>query len=119
MREQLRRAFIELRKRGIYAARHVLCCLGCSTEEIARRLKAWTGKPIRGAVWMHAQDEERLREGRPTNLAFAVWPPCDEDWRATALGWEIVAELRKWGIETEWSGDPKERIEIKEKNWKD
>lgn len=71
-KENLNKAFKELRKRGYLARQNFMCCSNCAgtaLADAATKLKD-KGKDVRGCVFYHHQDAAALR-----------YDPCKFSWR--------------------------------------
>lgn len=109
--EVLTAAFEELDGRGIVAREHFTCCQNCGSTEI------WdeAGSETRGYVFFHMQDTERAVHGS-LHLAYGARSNEPED--VAAIGREVVEVLNANGLDTEWDGSDKSRIEVVDLDWK-
>jgi len=89
----LNAALADLRKDGYFARRNWQCCSGCGWSAIPEAKRET-------AVFCHAQDESRWREGNPIYLAWS------------GDGQKIVGALAARGLKVAWDGSPAKRIEV-------
>lgn len=111
--ERLTAAFTELDAAGILARENYTCCNTCATAELAGEAEQLRGgrerdglPPIRGYVYYHQQDAERLMPG----LGYGSYV-ADTPEEHTAVGREIVETMRRHGLTPGWNGDPGTKIE--------
>lgn len=110
--ERLTDAFAELGAAGIVARENFECCNTCAHSAMGGEIEAENAEraarglpPVHGFVFYHAQDAERLEAYLGFGAAGAADPGAD-----AAVGHEIVAALRRHGLEPDWSGDPVHKI---------
>ena len=91
-------AFKDLRRKGYFARMNFLCCQSCG----------WAAVPnsAANAVFYHAQDHERFKEGEDLYLA----------WMGNA--YEIIGILHRRGLICEWDGTTGHRILVKNQSVK-
>jgi len=92
-KEQLAKAFKELRKVGYFARQNHKCCQSCG----------WASVPddkSERAVFYHAQDKQRMDKDGDVYLAWA------------GSGEEIVSILKNNGLNVEWEGTQGRRIRV-------
>jgi hypothetical protein len=92
-KEQLTKAFKELRKAGYFARQNYQCCQGCAWAEIP-------DEKSERAVFYHGQDKRKIDKYGDVYLA----------WSGDAE--EIVGILKNNGLDVEWSGDENKRIRV-------
>ena len=109
----LKKAFIDMRKRGVLARMNFACCSSCGgaeLHEIAKDMKA-KGKTVKGDAFYHNQDNEIKQKGKDFYIGY------------TNFGNEVTAEevanivvycLNNQGIATIWNGDVGNRIQVKQ-----
>jgi hypothetical protein len=110
-------AFAEMRSAGIIALEHA----GLTIEDgWAHVGLAMRGGVARGALFFHQQDVLDALEGRSMALAFGAFDrdPDAHDRNAAAVASEAVGALRRQGIEVDWSGSPRDRIELAVFPWR-
>ena len=115
--DRLDAAFAALEARGVVSRQHFTCCGTCGSGEIWDEIETIraNGGPARGYAFYHWQDTEAAVEGRGIYLNYGA---CDEgEAAAVAVGHEIVAELERHGLKTEWDGSLNKRIGV-ELDWK-
>jgi hypothetical protein len=68
------------------------------------------------AVYWHLQDETHFRKGGSLYIRFCYLPPKgiegDTTRVVTEIGEQVVAALRKVGLELDWNGNPNVTIRI-------
>ncbi|WP_017584602.1 DUF6891 domain-containing protein [Nocardiopsis valliformis] len=111
--ERLTAAFADLDAAGILARENYACCNSCATAELAGEAEQLRGErargglpPVRGYVYYHRQDAERLAPF----LGFGSYVE-DSPAEHAAVGREIVEALRCHGLAPGWGGDPNQKIE--------
>lgn len=102
-RDKIRKAFVELRKRGWFARQSFMCCQGCGCNSVPDKCK-------NKFVFYHKQDAEHIRGGDIDNT-YGLWMSHGEG----GNGFEIVAILNKWGLDADWDGNMNKRIFVKHK----
>jgi hypothetical protein len=93
MKDNLNKAFRELRKAGYFARQNFWCCQSCG----------WSAVPEEKAhkvVFYHNQDMRRLQDRGSCHLCWA------------GNGKEICDILISNGVKVTWNGKDEERIEI-------
>lgn len=110
--DRLDAAFAALESTGVISRQNFSCCGNCGSHEIwgeidqAKRL----GAPARGYAFYHVQDTEAAVDGRGIYLNYGA---CDEgEAAAVSIAQDIVAELRRQGLETDWDGSWDRRIGV-------
>ena len=112
LKAKLTRAFKALRARGYLARQAFMCCGGCAAcalYEVATE-RAANGRPVRGAVYYHKQDNESRLEGKPFHIRFGT--TNDDDAAPLAVGRETVQVLREHGVPVEWNDSPNTSIRV-------
>lgn len=116
--DRLDAAFDELNAKGIVARHNWTCCQNCGNSEMAFEIEQVRernpSKQIRGAVYYHQQDTERVAEGGSLFLAFGS--AGGDDSAATAIAREVVDTLCRHGLQSEWNGGLSNRITVP-MNW--
>lgn len=123
-------AFKALRALGFIARQNFLCCGGCASSQIASDFGAMPKSKqnkVRGAVFFHRQDRERLDDGGALFIRFgAIDTECkcgqenphrastaDLSGMSTAdVGDAVRIALEAEGLKVEWDGDPDKCIEV-------
>lgn len=109
--DRLHRAFRELDVAGIVARLDHTCCQNCGITEIGEEVPA--GEDRRGYVFAHRQDMEAAVPGGGLMLSYGVFGPGGQRPEAQAeIGREVTDVLRRHGLEADWDGDPRTRIEV-------
>jgi hypothetical protein len=111
--DRIDEAFDELWDSGIVALQNA----GHSPEEgweDARDAARLADDP-RGAVFWHGSETERAVDGAGLRLTFGS---LDTDADAAEIGEEVVAVLRKYGIDAVWSGNADDPIRIGPFEWR-
>jgi hypothetical protein len=110
--DRLDAAFAELEAVGIVARQHFSCCASCGAddirEELARLEKA--GRQVRGYTFFHVQDTEHAIAGESLFLSYGA--PVQDSAEALAVGHEVMAVLRRHGLEPVWNGRKANRIAL-------
>lgn len=116
--ERLDEAFAELDRKGIVARQNFTCCQTCGHAEIFYDIERAenAGRPPRGYVFFHMQDtESAVRNGY---LYLAYGSVSGEEKESKVIADEIVATLKKHGLEADWNGSVRARICVREFDWK-
>jgi len=107
--DRLELAFAELNASGIVARHNFACCQNCGhaemKDEVAQAQELGT---VRGYVFYHMQDTSRAAEGGGLYLAYDCVSRGEK--KQAEIGHEVVAELRRAGLEVQWDGDAGKRI---------
>jgi hypothetical protein len=113
------RAFEELNHQGILALQDAGYTLSEGWSE-AKALAARSSELLRGATFFHGQDVERGVLGGGLMLAFGAFEddPKRRDEADLAIAREVRETLARHGIETEWNGSVKTRIQIPPFEWR-
>lgn len=115
--DKLDAAFATLEKNGVIARQHFTCCGTCGSTEIWDEMAAVerVGGAARGYAFYHWQDTEAAVDGSGLMLNYGA----SEEGEAAALiiAREIVAELERHGLVTDWNGSWDKRIGVK-LDWK-
>jgi len=107
-------AFAALEREGITARHDYACCQSCGHAEMKEEL-AQGGREVRGYVFYHRQDTEKALAGHGLMLSYGVMG-ADERTQLK-IGQRIVFALRDAGLAVAWSGNPYERIYIRQFKW--
>lgn len=110
--DRLDAAFAELESRGIVARQNFSCCQSCGASEIWDEVDAAEAedRTIRGFTFYHQQDTESAVHGGGLYLAYQSI--TEDEGAAEEVGREIVAVLRRHGLEPEWNGSVSKRIRV-------
>jgi hypothetical protein len=116
---QLSNAFKALRKLGLIAKQNFSCCGSCAGYALATRVSEMPEakrNKVKGIVFYHRQDAERLPLGGETYLSYGqvgtqAWGDIGEP--TVWIGEQIVKVLREHGLEAEWDGQPETRILVR------
>ncbi|MDX2197524.1 MAG: hypothetical protein SF069_00975 [Phycisphaerae bacterium] len=110
--DRLDAAFAELNRSGIVALQNYLCCGTCASREIhevmAERRDA--GKLVRGYTSYDVQSTWAATDGH--GIALNYGSPKRGRKAAEAIGHEVVAVLRKHGLDARWEGNWDNRIMV-------
>jgi hypothetical protein len=109
MRSALKDVFNELNDAGFLADGPFTCCNSCGhygMKAIANQLKA-DGRPPKGYVFWHGQDDDSLREHGAFCLRFggAAVLQYREAIADEEVARAAIAMMEKHGLGTEWNGD--------------
>jgi len=114
--DKLDEAFATLDRRGIVARQNFTCCQTCGHAEINFEIdEASKHRPIRGYVFFHEQDVERVVASGFLYLAYGSVSGKSKD--SVRIGQEIVNALRNAGLQVQWNGKIEKRIAINAINW--
>lgn len=113
---KLNALFRALRRSDLVARQNHLCCGGCAAASVGEMARA---RGLRGAVYYHRQDGERLRPSRsswsskPAESVFLGFGSSDGDESVTVeIGAEICRVAQQLGLATEWDGTAAQRVEV-------
>ena len=110
-------AFEAMRLAGVISIEHAGLTIedGWAHVGLAMRQGA-----ARGALFYHQQDVLDALEGRSMALAFGAFDRDVDahDRNAAAVANEALSALRRHGIEVDWSGSPRDRIELVAFPWR-
>jgi len=117
MQTALTKAFNALRRQGFLAYQNCECCQSCAGYKLATMAVELqkAGKPPKGCVYFHAQDNADRLENRSFCLAFGGFETTEfgriglED---AEVGRIVCEELTKAGVRFEWDGNPSYRIQV-------
>ncbi|TDE58174.1 hypothetical protein E1295_06075 [Nonomuraea mesophila] len=104
--DRLSMAMIDLAMAGILSRESYTCCQNCASTEIGGELGDLPG--MRGYAFYHQQDAQAAAGGGGVMLAYGATGDGD----AAGIGAEIVAACRSRGLEPEWDGDVRQRIDV-------
>lgn len=102
----VRKAFSEMRRRGILAEENLMCCQSCACSEMESQAEEFPG-PVGYCFW-HGQDHEELVTSGRTMLAFGAFGDADSE----AVGHIVVGCLERAGVRAQWDGSVSHRIEF-------
>lgn len=110
--DRLDQAFAHLERDGIISRQDFTCCGTCGAAEIWDEMKQAMkeNRPVHGYTFYHWQDTERAVEGMGIGLSYGSTDEGEE--AAETVGHEIVAVLREYGLQAQWSGDLRQRIMV-------
>lgn len=106
----LKAAFQQLRKQGLFARMNFKCCQSCGCAAIPKDKEAY--------CFFHLQDNDNRVAGKPFYLAFgwnhdeAEYGDERTDDKVRAIGWQIMAALAANNVGAEWDGSPNTRIRV-------
>jgi hypothetical protein len=106
-RTKLTSAFKAMRKAGLIARQNFMCCMNCGCTAIAGEYDAMTPErkdAVRGYVFYHKQDTERMNEFGELVLRFGTVRE-NPAFTATHVANLAVAKLKNAGLAVEWCGD--------------
>ena len=110
--DRLDAAFAALETKGVIARHHFTCCGTCGSTEIWDEIAAAekAGITPRGYAFYHWQDTEHAVDGYGLMLNYGA---CVEgEAAALDVAGEIVRELEKHGLRTDWDGSWDRRIGV-------
>lgn len=110
--DRLDAAFAALEQGGIISRQNFSCCGTCGTGEIWDEIDAVkeAGGATRGYTFYHMQDTESAAQGSGLYLNYGA---CEEgEDAALGVASEIVAELERQGLTTNWNGSWNQRIGV-------
>jgi hypothetical protein len=115
--DKLDAAFARLEASGIIARQDFTCCNTCGHYEIRDLLRDATkaDRDVRGYVFFHMQDTDRVVAGEP--LALRYGSPDRDEQSDLVVGRAIADALRAEGIETSWDEDPTRVITVPSLRW--
>jgi hypothetical protein len=120
-RHKLLTAFSNLINQGIIARPDYRCCQECGIAAMYEEREGWAdGDPPVGYAFYDEPSAEDITLGfvhlsYGSFLAAGTTPKYDAaDQR---IGDEVVAALREQGLDTDWTGDPLQRIKVVLPNW--
>jgi hypothetical protein len=110
--DRLDAAFVALEKSGVISRQHFSCCGNCGSTEIWGEIAdvQEAGGQARGYTFFHVQDTEAAVDGHGLCLNYGA---CEEgEAAAIAIGHDIVTELERHGLTTDWNGSWDRRIGV-------
>jgi hypothetical protein len=109
-RRPLERALLDMRRHGVLAEADWTCCMSCGVSEMRAVADDCPKgqKPI-GYCFYHGQDAAVLEETGVTMLAFGGFGKTKD----AVVGRIAVECLRRAGAAVNWSGDERQRIEVR------
>ena len=114
---KLTEAFKILRKEGFIARQNFMCCGNCAGYDIATIVSKMPEKKrakVKGCVFYHHQDNDRLKETGKVMLAYG---PLETSAHGTVglpdveVGRRVVEVLKQVGLTVDWNGEGSQRIE--------
>ena len=113
IRSRVKAAFSELARVGFICKTNFSCCMTCAVAELGEIAEK---RRRNRAVYWHKQDEEHFRKGGILSVRYCYCPPKgidgDTSRLETQIGEQVVAALRKAGLEVQWPGNPNVTIEV-------
>lgn len=113
IRERVRKAFVELRKKNILARMNFMCCQSCAGYQLGDDAKKRNAK---GWVFWHNQDEDSFQRNHTLFIAFTG---VDESGakpkkanKTVTIGRELYDALKAQGLYVDWNGSKDRRIEV-------
>lgn len=101
--DRLDEAFAALNRQGIVARQDFSCCNTCGFTEIADEVEAEEKRqPVEGYVFYHLQCTERAIQTGQLLMAYGSVEDDPEALRRVAN--DVVAELRRVGLNASWGG---------------
>ena len=101
-REDLRKAFVQLRRNGFFARMNFWCCMSCACAAIPDEATKY--------VYFHNQNNERLVS---SGECYLGWGADSSDADFDRIGLEIIETLNAHGIDCMWTGNSGRKIMIK------
>lgn len=112
-------AFESLQKEGIITRQNFSCCLSCGHKEMEYEMdlfRSVSGKPPKGYAFYHLQDTEYAAEGNGLYISFGSSRGSEHD--NSEIAQQVVRSLASAGLQSQWDGNPKKRIQIHNFDWK-
>ncbi|MBI3927426.1 MAG: tetratricopeptide repeat protein [Armatimonadetes bacterium] len=106
LREAVLEACAPLEKKRVQVEPDFYCCSTCAVDALGTTFEEHP--EIEGAVYWHAQDEDRMWESGLLCLRF-VGNRCSDEEVANLL----VSALERRGIRVDWDGDPRRVVEVR------
>ncbi len=107
--------FSALEAEGILARQNLAVHEKSGRDEIRKLVKSEDGERD-GFVFYTAQDTENAVEFGQLSLSFGAFSGSGEN--TLDIGRKVVSALQAAGFQVEWSGEPNDRIELPEFDWK-
>jgi len=115
--DRLDEAYSELDRHGIVARQNFTCCQTCGHAEINTEIASTQQyRPVRGYVFFHWQDTETAVTNGYLYLAYGSVSGKESE--SVLIAREIVASLRRAGLEADWNDSVRTRICVKNIEWK-
>ncbi|QFG20901.1 hypothetical protein [Actinomadura sp. WMMB 499] len=109
--DRLQRALRDLDTSGIVARLDHTCCQNCGLSEIGGEVAR--GDAPRGYAFAHRQDMRAAVTEGVLTLAYGLFVDGRQDPEAQAgIGEEVAAALRRHGLDVDWDGSPRRRIDV-------
>lgn len=97
----LKAAFRQLRKEGMFAKMNFMCCSSCASAAIPEDKEQY--------CFFHMQDNESRKKGKPFYLSYGA-----SDWdKAAEVGKRVCEVLAEHNVTTEWEGTSDKRVLVK------
>ena len=114
----LRNVFSRLRKLGYLARQNFLCCQNCAGAELTNQAEELfeDGTTIKGVVYYHQQDAERINEFGEVYLAYGQAESSEKGPIGSSslkVGEQVIKVLEEFGLKYEWNGSADTRILVK------
>jgi hypothetical protein len=110
--DRLLRAFRDLDLAGIVARVDFACCQNCGIHEIGGEVSEEERHAYRGYVFCHRQDMHSVVQGGGLSLAYGIFNDAVLSADQTSIGMEVVAMIRRHGLDVDWDENPGTRIEV-------
>jgi hypothetical protein len=115
--DRLDNAFDELERLGIVARQNFTCCQTCGHAEIWEEIEqVRQDSEVRGYVFYHMQDTDRVLEEGRLYLAYGSLDNTDES--TVLVARKVVEIMRKFGFRVDWNGSLDKRICLEELVWR-
>ena len=114
--DRLDQAFAALDARGVIALQNAGYTMSDGITEVSEALHQRGKEGVQGYCFYHGQDLERAVEGEGVMLAFGSLD--DDPANKLAVGRLVQETMVGGGFAVEWSGDPEQRINLPNVDWK-
>jgi hypothetical protein len=110
--DRLDAAFASLERKGVISRQNFSCCGTCGSYEIGDEIAAAkdAGLPAHGYAFYHMQDTDNAVDGFGVYLNYGSCAEGEE--AALDVAADIVFELQRHGLRTEWDGTWNKRIGV-------
>ncbi|MBX9685514.1 MAG: hypothetical protein K2X27_02355 [Candidatus Obscuribacterales bacterium] len=116
--DRLDKAFDELERNGIVARQNFTCCQTCGHAEIWEEVEqAKQETEVKGYVFYHMQDTERVLEEGRLYLAYGASENADDETALRVAG-QISEILQNNGFQVDWNGSLDKRICLENLSWR-
>jgi hypothetical protein len=115
--DRLDHAFDELETLGIVARQNFTCCQTCGHAEIWEEIEQVKQDfEVKGYVFYHMQDTDRVVEEGRLYLAYGALDNADESTIQVAR--TVAQTMQKYGFRVDWNGSLDKRICLENLNWR-